>query len=349
LPRVDGNEVSCAREKGARNNTSRARRIGQMSSKKTKSLIKGFERKNRASLAQILTLAEKNSREDQRELACLFAKARGIKKTGITGPPGAGKSTLINRLISLYRQKQKTVACVLVDPSSPISGGAVLGDRIRMQEHFLDQGVFLRSVASQCEPGGLCRAAIEMALLLDAFGMDEIIIETVGVGQSEIEVAGIAETVLVVLTPEAGDAVQVLKAGLLEVGDIFVVNKADRPGAQALYYELASMFEDYYSAGERKKVLMVSAMENKGIDELANAIDEHREHLDRTGQDGRRDLRRRHLLELVVSEFRDELERKLLKEHPELIEQVCSAALSPHQAMEKLEKFLKSLLKSKHR
>jgi len=314
---------------------------------KTKDLIKGFENKDRISLARILTLVEKNAAADQKALAKLFNKARGIKKIGITGPPGAGKSTLINRLIGNFRKQKKTVACVLVDPSSPISGGAVLGDRIRMQEHFLDPGVFLRSVASRGEPGGLCKSAIEMALLLDAFGMDEIIIETVGVGQSEIEVASIAETVLVVLTPEAGDAVQVLKAGLLEVGDIFVVNKADRPGAQALFYELDAMFEDVYSGKEKKKVLMVSAIENKGIEELAAAIEQHRQFLDRTGKDHRRDLRRRHLIELVVSEFRGEIEEKLVKEHRKLVEEVCSAKISPHQALDKLDGLFKSLLKNK--
>jgi len=183
-----------------------------------------------------------------------------------------------------------------------------------------------------------------MALLLDAFGMDEIIVETVGVGQSEIEVAGIAETVLVVLTPEAGDAVQVLKAGLLEVGDIFVVNKSDRPGAQALYYELQAMFEE---AGQDRKALMVSALEDRGIEELLEAIEAHRAVLDTTGQDGRRELRRRHLLELVVSEFKDRLAARLMKEHPELVEEVCSARLSPRQALEKLEDFFRDLLQRK--
>jgi len=316
-----------------------------MKTKGIKQLIKGFESGDRTSLARVLSLVERNSSADSRELGRLFAQARGVKKIGITGPPGAGKSTLINRLIAHYRKQDKQVACVLVDPSSPISGGAVLGDRIRMQEHFLDPGVFLRSVASRGEPGGLCRASIEMALLLDAFGMDEIIIETVGVGQSEIEVASIAETVLVVLTPEAGDAVQVLKAGLLEVGDIFVVNKMDRPGAQALYYELNAMFEDCYEPEERKKVLMVSSMENQGIAELAQAVEEHRRKLNETGKDNRREFRRRHLIELVISEVKDELERKLLAEHPELIEEVCAARISPHQALDRLDKFFARLLK----
>ena len=150
-----------------------------------------------------------------------------------------------------------------------------------------------------------------------------------------------------VLTPEAGDAVQVLKAGLLEVGDIFVVNKADRAGAQALYYELTAMFEDFYSEDEKKKVLMVSAAENTGVNELAKAIDEHRALLDKTGMDGRRSFRQRHLIELVMAQFRTELEQKLLKEHPELVEDVLAAKISPHQAMEKLDKFFKRLLKSK--
>jgi len=317
-----------------------------MKAEQIQKLIRGFERKDRSSLARILTLVEKNEPGEMNQLAGLFAHARGVKKIGITGPPGSGKSSLINRLIGHFRKQGKTLAGVLVDPSSPISGGAVLGDRIRMQDHFLDPGVFLRSVASRGEHGGLCRSAIEMALLLDAFGMDEIIIETVGVGQSEIEVAGIAETVLVVLTPEAGDAVQVLKAGLLEVGDIFVVNKMDRPGAQALYHELKAMFEDYYSGtGRQRPALMVSATENQGINELVDAINQHREDLDRAGQEGRRALRKRHLIELVISRVRDGLVRKLLSEHPGLMEEVCSAKISPYQAVEKLEGFLKNFHK----
>ncbi len=307
-------------------------------------LIRGFDRKDRTSLSRLLTVLEKNQPEDLEQLSGILSRGRGIKKIGITGPPGAGKSSLINRMISHFRKQGKTVACVLVDPSSPISGGAVLGDRIRMQEHFLDPGVFLRSVASRGEHGGLCRSAMEMALLLDAFGMDEIIIETVGVGQSEIEVAGIAETVLVVLTPEAGDAVQVLKAGLLEVGDIFVVNKMDRPGAQALYYELRAMFEDSHQGLDRDpQVLMVSAMEDQGIAELIGAIKEHRRKLDRTGRDPRRELHKRHFLELVISRLREGLEDKIVHEYPELLEEVCSAKISPYQAVERLGKFFKKI------
>src|SRR5439155_583876 len=160
---------------------------------------------------------------------------------GITGPPGAGKSTIADGLTACLRAAERRVGIVAVDPSSPFSGGAVLGDRIRMQAHFLDPGVFIRSLSTRGSHGGLARATRDMIRLLDAFGVDNVLVETVGVGQTELDVMRLADTVVVVLVPEAGDAVQVMKAGLLEIADIFVVNKADREGAERMQSELAQM------------------------------------------------------------------------------------------------------------
>jgi len=317
-----------------------------MRNEKLESLIKRFEKKDRTSLAQILSLIEEEPLANYRALERLFQKARGMKKIGVTGPPGAGKSSLISRMISRFRSEGKTVACVLVDPSSPISGGAVLGDRIRMQEHFLDSGVFLRSVASRGEPGGLSRSAIEMSFLLDAFGMDEIIIETLGVGQNELEVASIAETVLVVLTPEAGDAVQALKAGLLEVGDIFVVNKSDRPSAQALYYELGSMLEDD-TRKRFKKVLLVSASNNQGIEQLVSAISEHRKSIEKNPDELKKLLRERYFLELAIDKWRAVLKENLEKNYPVLLNAVRAGELTSHQAIEQMEDILRKLTPQK--
>lgn len=299
-----------------------------------KKLLEQFQAGDTRALARILTLIENRSYSSSEFFQFFWKRAKGKKKLGITGPPGAGKSSLIEHLVERYRRQGRKVACLLIDPSSPFSGGAVLGDRIRLQKHFLDPGVFIRSVASRGERGGISRSALEMILVLDAFGVDEIIIETLGVGQAELEIASVAETVVVVLTPEAGDAVQALKAGLLEVGDIFVINKADRPQAQSLYYELKSLFN---SEPEQKPVLLTSALEGRGIDQLFSAIEEQRGRLKKSPSTFQERLRRKYFLELVYSEFRTRLEEKLKKEYPQILEQVCQGKITPQQALEELK------------
>ena len=198
---------------------------------------------------------------------------------GVTGPPGAGKSTLIDVVIERARAAGERVAIVAVDPSSPFSGGAILGDRIRMERHIDDDGVFIRSIASRGHLGGLSTATADVVDLFDACGFDRVIVETVGVGQSELSVMEVADTVAVVLTPESGDAVQVMKAGLLEIADVFVVNKADRPGADGLARELEQAVGlDAQAAGEgfwAAPVCVVSARENKGVDELVTVSAQH--------------------------------------------------------------------------
>ena len=193
---------------------------------------------------------------------------------GITGPPGAGKSTFVDRLVTRARTQDRRVAVVAVDPSSPFSGGAILGDRVRMDRHAGDPGVFIRSLSSRGHLGGLSRATGQVVDLLDAVGFDLVLVETVGVGQSELAICEVADTAVVVLTPESGDTVQTMKAGLLEIADVFVVNKADRPGAERLAREL-SLAVELDAAPWPPPVALASALEGRGIDEVLGHTEAH--------------------------------------------------------------------------
>ncbi len=232
----------------------------------------------RRPLAQLLTRIERGDPTLRPELPALFAAGHGGHVVGITGPPGSGKSTLVSAIIGEWRRRGRRVGVLAVDPSSPYTGGAILGDRIRMMEHAADADVFMRSMASRGELGGLAATTWIAAAALDAAGFDPILVETVGAGQSEIEVARVAETTVVVEVPETGDEVQAIKAGLLEVADLVVVNKGDRPGADRAARQLRAMLS---SAGGRvtrtpPPVLVTTATSGEGIAALADAVDAHR-------------------------------------------------------------------------
>lgn len=256
-------------------------------------LLEAARSGDRAALGRLLSLVERGG-PPAREIGRLaFASGQAEHVIGITGAPGAGKSTLTDRLIGEARAVGAGVGVLAVDPSSPYSGGAILGDRIRMQGHALDEGVFVRSMATRGHLGGLTLSAPEAVRVLAAAGKATILVETVGVGQVEVEIAGAADTTVVVVNPGWGDAVQAAKAGLLEVADIFTVNKADRPGADEARRDLEVMLDMSMTMGEwRPPVIMTSASGGEGVDQLWSAIGDHRAHLVASGELERRRSRR---------------------------------------------------------
>lgn len=231
-------------------------------------------------LARIITHIENRGPETEKILAAVYPKTGKAHTIGITGPPGAGKSTLVDKLCALFVKRGQTVGIIAVDPSSPFTGGALLGDRIRMQDLTQYDGVFIRSMATRGSTGGLALATTEVIRALDAFGKDIIMVETVGVGQVEIDVAETCDSTIVTLVPESGDSIQAMKAGLMEIADIFVVNKADRDGAQRVVSELNMMIDvKRYKSGRELPVIAVQAMNNIGVEELLSKIDSEYEHL----------------------------------------------------------------------
>lgn len=240
------------------------------------------------------------------ELAALFPHTGRAYLVGVTGNPGSGKSTLVDRLITGFRKAGHRVGCIAIDPTSPFSGGAILGDRVRMQEHALDEGVFIRSVATRGNMGGLSRSTPAMVQILDAMGYDVIIVETVGVGQDEIDIVRLADTNLVVAVPGLGDDVQAEKAGLMEIADIFVINKSDRPGADRLQRELRTMLNlrDAYGKDEwRPDILRTIAIDGTGLDELMAGILTHKAWLDHHRPiDVRQAQRLEQLIRLIASQ-----------------------------------------------
>jgi len=267
---------------------------------------------DRRALARLLTLVEDGAPDVHRRIvAGLHPHRRGARLLGITGPPGVGKSSLTNALVGRLRARGRRVAVLAVDPSSPLTGGALLGDRIRMQEHHADADVFVRSMAARGHLGGLAAAAPEAALALDAAGYDDVLIETVGVGQSEVDVMGVADAVAVVLAPGLGDSVQAAKAGVLEIADVLVVNKADQSGAGRLESELRTMLEVGHASDPSRPteamppVLRTVAVRGEGVGEVLDAL------VDRAAADaaGDREVRRarRWIAELALGRLRREL------------------------------------------
>jgi len=232
---------------------------------------------------------------------------------GLTGPPGVGKSTLSSAIVRKARSLGKTVGVISVDPTSPFSHGALLGDRIRLTEHFVDPDVFIRSMASRGHLGGVSGATADAVALMDAFGLDVILIETVGVGQSEIEIAELAQTTLVALQPGSGDSIQVLKAGIMEIADVFVVNKADHPMANQLRREIRGMMEMLEFKGWIPELVMTQALSGAGIDELWSAIESHVAYLNRTGdiERKRRKAFAHQVRQLALGRLQSHIDRQL--------------------------------------
>ncbi len=235
-------------------------------------------------LAKLVSLAENDSESLPGVMQSIFPHTGKAHRIGITGPPGVGKSTIINRLTAVIRRQNQTVAVIAVDPTSPYTGGAILGDRIRMRQHFMDDGVFIRSVATRGIMGGLSGSITEIISIIDASGKGYILVETVGVGQSESEVVNCADTVVVVLSPDSGDSIQLMKAGLLETADIFVVNKSDLPGAERFVNNLHMMLEyTTKKAGWDIPVVVTQAEQGVGFEELGSQIALHYQSLIATG------------------------------------------------------------------
>jgi LAO/AO transport system kinase len=255
-------------------------------------LIERFQNGERRALARLLSHVEDRTDLGRRAIHELFGRTGRAHVVGITGPPGAGKSTLVNALIRSYREAEKTVAVVAIDPSSTLSGGATLGDRIRMMENYADDGVFIRSMATRGQLGGLSLAVGGTVHLFDAFGFDMILIETVGVGQDEVDVADAADTTIVLQVPGLGDSIQTIKAGVLEIADILVVNKADRPDARQLVRDLRNMLLLGEHGERMPPIVQTTATEAEGIERLISEIDEHHEYLRSSGEADQRVRRR---------------------------------------------------------
>ena len=276
----------------------------------TSRLVQRLQAGDRRALPRLITLLEQGHHAGQAALAELLPETGRAHVVGVTGPPGAGKSTLVNALIGAFRECGRRVAVVAVDPSSPLSGGAVLGDRIRMMERHADPDVFIRSMAARGKLGGLAAATADVVHLLDAADFDPVIIETVGAGQDGIDIAHLAQTVVVVQVPGLGDGVQAIKAGVLEVGDILVVNKADLPGARELQRLLRQAVMPLADAPRPEiPVVATNAATGEGVGALRQAIDEHRAGLIASGEwQVRSDAAARHE---VLARVRHELERRL--------------------------------------
>ena len=289
--------------------------------------------------ARAITLVENGSPEAQQIVSSLYSHTGRAQIIGVTGPGGAGKSTLVEKLVRELRRRDKTVGVVAVDPTSPFSGGAFLGDRIRMQDLSTDKGVFIRSMATRNNPGGLAKATKEAVHILDAAGKDVVIVETVGAGQSEVDIIRIAQTIVVVLAPGLGDEIQAIKAGIMEIGDIFVINKADRENANKTFTDIQAMLElSNAKIRWRPAIVKTIAITGEGVKQLLEKIDEHTKHL----AEGEAIHRQRRIVETeLVESIKQKTAEQIIEalrssgKLERLISQILERKIDPHTAAER--------------
>lgn len=303
--------------------------------------------RDRRFVARAISTVENELPNAMALLQSLYKHTGRAYRIGVTGPPGAGKSTITNKLAKYYRSKDLRVGIIAVDPTSPFTGGALLGDRVRMTDVELDSEVFIRSMASRGSLGGLSKKAKEAADILDAAGFDIIFMETVGVGQSELDIAGAADTTIVVLVPESGDGIQAMKAGLMEIADFFVLNKADRPAADQAVMSIKMIlgFRPHDESSWMADVIKTQANEGKGIVEVAECVERHRKYLERGGLEHRRKSRLKNRVREIVearlhTEFWNRNRSGVLEEK---IDQVTTRAVSPYELANELIAGFKNL------
>lgn len=304
-------------------------------------LIEKIFKDDRRSIARAISIVESDNSFSSEYLKEIHKKVGNAYRVGITGPPGSGKSTITNQLTKYYRKKNKIVGVIAVDPTSPFTGGALLGDRVRMNDIGMDPGVFIRSMATRGSLGGLSKKAIDAADVIDAAGFDIIILETVGVGQSELDIAQAADTTIVVLVPESGDSVQAMKAGLMEIADFFILNKTDRPGSQQAYTALQTilMIKDHDENSWLPNIIKAVASDNKGIEEIVNEIERHKKFMtDKNLFNFKREKQAKMRIKEIVEH---KLKRELWSETGEnslnsSLEKVILWSFSPYQLAEEI-------------
>jgi LAO/AO transport system kinase len=311
-----------------------------MAQKTEQSLAERLIAGDKRALARAITLIENDDPAGWELVREVFPRTGRARIVGLTGPPGVGKSTLIGTLIAEMRKVDRQVAVLSIDPSSPFTRGALLGDRIRLSDHFLDAGVFIRSMASRGALGGLSEATLQAALLMDASGKDDVFIETVGVGQAEIDIVDHGDTIVLVLMPGSGDSIQALKAGVMEIPDIIVVNKSDHPMTDTMIREIRGVLSLGPSTSWRVPIVKTEAAEGEGVAELAEKISEHREHIEAEGTLDERRARnlRNEVLELAASRMRRRLEAAVADDATvrELLDRVVKREIDPASAAKEL-------------